>query len=108
MVDVLGHLGMALLWLAPVWYFVEHRQTAVLVVAGGFWFGMLPDVDLLLSEWIEGIHHHGIFHTVLVVTILAVIIGPMVGVTFRRVGERTGWFSARARERATVIGFLAV
>ena len=99
---------MALLWLAPVWYFVDHRQTAALVVTSGFWFGMLPDVDLLLSNWVKGIHHHGVLHTVLVVTILAVIIGPMVGVAFRRIGERTGWFSVQARERATAIGFLAV
>lgn len=108
MVDVLGHLGMALLWLAPVWYFVEHRQTAALVVAGGFWFGMLPDIDLFLSDWIHGIHHHGVVHTVLVVTILAVVLGPLVGLAFKRIGERTGWFSARARERATAIGFLTV
>jgi hypothetical protein len=108
MVDVLGHLGMALLWLAPVWYFVDQRKTAALVVAGGFWFGMLPDIDLRLSEWVEGIHHHGVIHTILVVTILAVIIGPIVGVAFRRIGERTGWFSAQAQERATAIGFLAV
>lgn len=108
MVALIGHLGMALLWLSPVWYFIEHRQTAALVVAVGFWFGLLPDVDLVLSDWVEGIHHHGIFHTVLVVTILAMIIGPMVGVAFSRIGERTGWFSAQARERATAIGFLTV
>jgi hypothetical protein len=108
MVDVLGHLGMGLLWLAPVWYFVEHRRTAALIVAGGFWFGMLPDVDLYLSGWIEGFHHHGIVHTILVVTILAAVIGPLVGVAFRRIGERTDWFCPRAQERALVIGFLAV
>ena len=108
MVDVLGHLGMALLWLAPVWYFVDHRKTAALVVAGGFWFGMLPDVDLVLSNWFAGIHHHGVVHTVLAVSVLAVALGPPVGWTLARVGERTGWFAAAATERATAIGVIVV
>lgn len=108
MVDVLGHLGMALVWLAPAWYFIDHRKTAALFVTGGFWFGMLPDVDLVLSNWFAGIHHHGIFHTVLVVTILAVILGPLVGVAFRRIGENSEWFSARVQANAYRIGFLAV
>ena len=108
MVDVLGHFGMALLWLAPVWYFVVHRQTAALVVAGGVWFGMLPDIDLPLSVWFAGIHHHGVVHTVLAVTVLAVVIGPLIGLVFTRIGERTDWFCAAARERATAIGVIAV
>jgi hypothetical protein len=108
MVDVLGHLGMALLWLAPVWYFVDHRQTAALIVATGFWFGMLPDVDLPLSNWGLGLHHHGVVHTVLAVTIFAAVLGPLVGLVFRRIDDRTGWFSARAREKALQIGFLTV
>ena len=110
MVDVLGHLGMALLWLAPVWYFVGHRRTAALVVAGGFWFGMLPDIDLPLSAWVAGIHHHGVVHTVLAVTILAAVLGPLVGLVFTRIGARTEptWFVTSARERATAIGVITV
>ena len=110
MVDVLGHLGMALLWLAPVWYFVDHRRTAALIVGGGFWFGMLPDIDLPLSAWVDGIHHHGVVHTVLAVTVLAAVLGPLVGLAFTRIGERTDstWFAARAQERATVIGVITV
>ena len=108
MVDVLGHLGMALLWLAPVWYFVDHRKTAALVVAGGFWFGMLPDVDLVLSEWFAGIHHHGVVHTVLAVTAFAVVFGPLLGWAYTLLGRGAGWFDARAREHATAIGVIVV
>ncbi len=110
MVDVLGHLGMALLWLAPVWYFVDHRRTAALIVAGGFWFGMLPDVDLLLSAWVPGIHHHGVLHTVLAATVFAVVLGPLVGLVFTRIGERTDatWFATQAQERAMGIGVITV
>lgn len=107
MVDILGHLGMALLWLAPVWYFVEDRRTAALVVGVGVWFGVVPDVDVPLSALV-GIHHHGVFHTVLAVTVVAVVAGPLLGLAFARLGERTGWFSEPARERATAIGFLTV
>lgn len=108
MVDVLGHLGMALIWLVPAWYFIDRRRTAAMFVAVAFWFGMLPDVDLYLSKWFDGIHHHGVFHTVLVVTLLAVIIGPLVGMVFRRIGSNSEWFSPRAEEHAIGMGFLAV
>jgi hypothetical protein len=107
MVDVLGHLGMALLWLAPVWYLVDDRRTAALVVAVGFWFGVLPDIDVPLSE-LAGIHHHGVFHTVLAVTVFTMVLGPLVGVASARLGERTGWFSEPVQERAITIGFLTV
>lgn len=68
MVDTLGHLGMALLWLAPTWYFVDHGPTAALTVAGEVWLGLVPDVDRSLSRWFEGIHHHGGVHAALAVT----------------------------------------
>jgi hypothetical protein len=42
------------------------------------------------------------------VTILAAALGPLVGLIFRRIGDRTGWFSARARAKALQIGFLTV
>jgi len=108
MVDVLGHLGMALLWLAPVWYFVDHRKTAVLAVLGGFWFGMLPDVDLVLANRLSGVHHHGVVHTVLAVTAFAAVLGPLVGVAFARIGRATGWFDERARAHATAVGVIVV
>lgn len=108
MVDVFGHLGMALLWLAPAWYFIDHRRTAAVFVAGGFWFGMFPDVDLYLSNWFAGIHHHGVFHTVLFVTILAAVIGPILGWVLKSAGDNSEWFSERAEANAYVIGFIAV
>ena len=108
MVDVLGHLGMALLWLAPAWYFLDRRKTAAAVVGTGFWFGMLPDVDLVLSNYLSGIHHHGVFHTVLVVTILAAILGPLLGRTLEAVGDDASWFSAEAEADALKLGFVVV
>ena len=108
MVDVLGHLGMALIWLAPAWYFIDNRKTAAVVVAAGFWFGMLPDVDLVLSNWFAGIHHHGVFHTIVVVTVLAAIIGPVLGWILKTAGSDDDWFSAEAEANALKLGFIAV
>ena len=108
MVDVLGHLGMALLWLAPAWYVLDRRETAVAVVGTGFWFGMVPDVDLVLSNYVPTIHHHGVFHTILVVTVLAAILGPLLGRGLKAVGGDADWFSAEAEADAIKIGFVAV
>jgi len=76
MVDVVGHFGMALLWLAPVWYFVDHRQTAALIVATGFLVRHAAGRRPPLSNWGLGLHHHGVVHTVLAVTIFAAVLGP--------------------------------
>lgn len=108
MVDVLGHLGMALVWLAPSWYLFDRQKTAFTFVAIFFWFGMLPDVDLVASSLIPGIHHHGIFHTVLVVTILAVVVGPLVGWIFEQVIEKTGRPDRSVARHAVVIGIAGV
>ncbi|WP_435178170.1 metal-dependent hydrolase [Halorussus sp. AFM4] len=108
MVDVMGHLGMALIWLAPAWYFIDRRKTAAAFVAAGFWFGMLPDVDLYLSNWFAGIHHHGVFHTIVAVTVMAAILGPLLGWVLKTAGSDDDWFSPRAEENAYLMGFIAV
>jgi len=107
MVDVLGHLGMALIWLAPAWYFIDRRDTAAVYVATSFWFGMLPDVDLYLSN-LQGIHHHGIYHTVLAVTVMAMVFGPLLGWAFTKIDGRTDWFSDRGARNAYELGVIAV
>jgi hypothetical protein len=37
MVNPLGHLGMALLWLSPSWVIVDRERTAATFVAVGVW-----------------------------------------------------------------------
>lgn len=109
MVDVVGHLGMALIWLAPAWFLLTRTKTAITFVGTGFWFGVLPDVDLVLSNWFpEAIHHHGVLHTVLVVTILAVVIGPILGWILKAALGGSDWFSPEAESNAFAFGFLAV
>ncbi|WP_135853596.1 metal-dependent hydrolase [Halorussus salinus] len=108
MVDVVGHLGMALVWLAPAWFVIDQRKTAATFVAAGFWFGMLPDVDLVLSNWFPTIKHHGIFHTVLAVTLLAAVIGPLVGWVLKKGLDDSEWFSEAAERSAYSLGFVMV
>lgn len=71
MVDVLGHLGMALVWAIPAWFLWESRVSAmfiglVLVTA------MLPDLDLVLRNFLP-IVHHGITHTVVFVGVVSLV-----------------------------------
>ena len=108
MVDVLGHLGMALIWLAPSWYFFDRPKTAVTFVAASFWFGMLPDVDLVLSNYFQTIKHHGVFHTAVVVTLLAMILGPLLGWVLEKLAGGSEWFSAQATNNAVAIGIIGV
>lgn len=84
MVDVLGHLGMALLWLAPAWTYFESPNVAAAFVVTAAPFGLLPDVDLYLSNLFPTVHHHGVVHTILVVTLLSVTIGPLLSALYDR------------------------
>ncbi|MFC6939522.1 metal-dependent hydrolase [Salinirubellus sp. GCM10025818] len=108
MVDVVGHLGMALLWLVPAWFILDRPKTAATFVLSGFLFGMLPDVDLFLRGVFPTIKHHGIFHTVLVVTILAAVIGPIVGWILEEALSGSDWLSPQAEGNIYGFGFLAV
>lgn len=108
MVDVVGHLGMALLWLAPAWVVFGQRNTAGTFVLSGVLFGMLPDVDLYLRRVFATVKHHGIFHTVFAVTALAAAIGPVVGTLVEAVARDRDWLSAGADGSSYRFGAFAV
>ncbi|WP_123623578.1 metal-dependent hydrolase [Halorubrum sp. CSM-61] len=108
MVDVSGHLGMALLWLAPAWLVLDHRGTAAAFVLSGVPFGMLPDIDLVLEGVVPTVKHHGTIHTVLAVTLMAAVIAPVVGKIFEKIGDETAWLSPQAVDNSVRLGFLAV
>ena len=108
MVDVLGHLGMALIWLAPAWFVIDWEKTAATFVGVGVWFGLLPDIDLYLRRVFPTVKHHGVVHTVLVVTLVAVVVGPIVGWILRRTVGDSAWFSPGATENAASFGFVMV
>lgn len=76
MVDVMGHFAMALLFALPAWALWEGRVSLAFV---GFAVStaMLPDVDLVLQTVLP-IEHHGVTHTVLFVTLVALLVGALV------------------------------
>ncbi|QCJ47979.1 MULTISPECIES: metal-dependent hydrolase [Haloprofundus] len=80
MVDVSGHIGIALLALSPAWFLVD-RESAVAFIALGTPFGMLPDIDLYLSKAVATVQHHGVTHTLLFVGIVSAVLGPLLGRT---------------------------
>jgi MFS family permease len=108
MVDISGHLGMALLWLAPAWLVFEHAKTAATFVLTGLPFGMGPDLDLVFSRLFRTIRHHGIFHTVLAVTVFATIVGPVVGILLNKVLGGSDWFPVEDTRDSYRFGFFAV
>lgn len=79
MVDIIGHIGMGLIWLVIVGWLVYDGRAALGFVALGAPFSLMPDIDLWLSRAFAGIKHHGVVHTVLFVTIAAVAIGAILG-----------------------------
>jgi membrane-bound metal-dependent hydrolase YbcI (DUF457 family) len=108
MVDVVGHLGMALLWLAPAWLAFDRSKTAATFVLTGLPFGMGPDLDLVFSRLFRTIQHHGIFHTILAVTVFAAIVGPVVGTLLKGVAGGRDWGSFETTREGYRFGFLAV
>jgi len=108
MVDVIGHLGMALIWLAPVWFFIESTKAAVTFVGVGFWFGALPDIDLYLRRVLGTVKHHGVIHTLLAVTLIALVVSPLVGWILKRTIGGSDWLPPEAEDRAVSFGAVTV
>ncbi|WP_135826355.1 metal-dependent hydrolase [Halorussus ruber] len=108
MVDVIGHFGMALIWLAPVWFFIDRPKTGLTFVGAGFWFGMVPDMDLVLKGVFPTVKHHGITHTILFVTVFAAVVGPIVGWILEKTLGDSDWFSDAASRASLKVGFIAV
>lgn len=110
MVDVAGHLGMALVWLAGAWIVVDDARTAAAFVAVGLPFGMLPDVDLYLRYVLPTAKHHGVFHTVVAVAAMTVVLAPVVGVALRTLDARVDRLSLPSvvRENGTRFASTAI
>lgn len=106
MVKLMGHLGMALLWSLPAWFVWDRRLTLVFV---GFVLttAMLPDVDLVLADFLPVVHH-GVTHTVLFVTVVALAAGAIAEYLLRPWLE-AAWLRSRGRRATdgTLFAFVA-
>ena len=69
---------MALIWLSIGWVLYDRRAALGFVLLG-VPFGLLPDSDLWLAKVFPTVTHHGITHTVLFVSVAAVVVGAILG-----------------------------
>lgn len=90
MVDVSGHLGMALLMTTPIWV-GYGRRTALTFVGLALPFGLLPDVDLYLRYVLPTVHHHGVTHTIAFVVAVSLVVGVLGASTVLPYLRRWGW-----------------
>jgi len=109
MVDISGHIGFGLLFSLPAWYLWNDRASVAflaLAVVGA----LLPDVDLWLAALFPAaVHHHGVTHTVLFVTVASLIGGAVLtGLLGGRIDEWIGSerFDARRLFGVTTAGLL--
>lgn len=103
MVDVAGHLGMALLFAAPAWL-VWGRRGAVGFTGFTLAASMLPDSDLYLSAVLP-IAHHGLTHTVLFVGAFSVAGGAVAARLLTERFNHSRWVRSSAITAETVFVF---
>ncbi|WP_254530555.1 metal-dependent hydrolase [Natrinema gelatinilyticum] len=95
MVDVTGHLAMAMLFAAPAWI-LWGRRGALGFTGFALATAMLPDSDLVLRHVLP-VTHHGVTHTVVFVTLVSLITG------FATSKWLTEWFNGHRWIRSTQI-----
>lgn len=86
MVDILGHLGMALLWSTPAWL-LWGRRGSVAFAGVVLLTALLPDVDLYL----RGVPHHGPTHSIAFVGAVALVAGALITVIAVAAIRRVWW-----------------
>lgn len=109
MVDIMGHIAFGLLFALPAWFFWDDRASVgfiALSVVGS----LFPDIDLWLSRWFPAmIHHHGVTHTVLFVTVASLVVGAVLaGLLSRQIDDwiRSEQFDTFSLFVFSTIGFL--
>lgn len=102
MVDLVGHLAIALLWVLPVWFLWEARLS-VAFVALALVAAPVPDVDVFLP-----IARNGATHSISFVVVVALTAGAAIAVVAERALTRW-WFEDEGRvpARSTLYVFAA-
>ncbi|WP_423744967.1 metal-dependent hydrolase (plasmid) [Haladaptatus sp. SPP-AMP-3] len=104
MVDVSGHLAMALLFAAPAWLLWGRRGS---LTFAGFTLvtAMLPDTDLVLRRVFPTVHHHGVTHTILFITVASVVTGALAARLLTDHFEANRWVRSDTIREETVFVF---
>ncbi len=103
MVDVSGHLAMALLFAAPAWL-VWGRRDALGFTGFALTTAMLPDVDLVLRRFLPVIHH-GITHTLLFIAAVSVLSGLLAARWLTQLFNAHRWIRSTEISDETVFVF---
>ncbi|WP_247729274.1 metal-dependent hydrolase [Halovivax limisalsi] len=110
MVDIMGHVAFGLLFALPAW-FVWDDRASVAFVGLAVVASLVPDIDLWLRRVFPGaIHHHGVTHTVLFVTVASLVVGAVLtGLLGEQVDDWIGGeqFDASSLFVFSTLGFLA-
>ena len=109
MVDITGHLAFGLLFAVPAWFRWTDRASVAFVALVAV-TALLPDIDLWLVKLFPAeVHHHGVTHTVVFVTLASLVGAAIVTGLFRRridewIGDRR--FDASRVFRVSFVAFL--
>jgi membrane-bound metal-dependent hydrolase YbcI (DUF457 family) len=105
MVDITGHIAFGLLFAVVAWFIWDDRAS-VAFVALAVVASLLPDIDLWLSKLFPAeVHHHGVTHTVLFVTIASLVGGAILaGLFSRRIDD---WIESERFDRSSLFVFLS-
>lgn len=103
MVDVSGHLAMALLFAAPAWI-IWKRRGALAFAGFSLVTAMLPDSDLVLKTVLP-IQHHGITHTILFVAVMSVLGGVIAARVLTERFNANRWIHSETITEETVFVF---
>jgi inner membrane protein len=106
MVDISGHIAFGLLFALPAWYVWNDRVSVAFIAHAGV-TALLPDADLWLTKWFpDQVHHHGVTHTVLFVTVASLIGAAIVAAVFTDRFDRWTGTEAFDGPRVFVFSFL--
>jgi formate/nitrite transporter FocA (FNT family) len=105
MVDITGHIAFGLLFAVVAWFIWDDRAS-VAFVALAVVASLVPDIDLWLSKLFPAeVHHHGVTHTVLFVTIASLVGGAILaGLFSRRIDD---WIESERFGRSSLFVFLS-
>jgi inner membrane protein len=103
MVDVSGHLAMALLFAAPAWM-LWGRRGALAFAGFSLVTAMLPDTDLVLRTVLP-VQHHGITHTILFVAVMGVLGGAIAARVLTERFNANRWIRSETITEETVFVF---
>ena len=105
MVDIMGHIAFGLFFAVVAWFIWDDRAS-VAFIGLAVVASLLPDIDLWLSKLFPAeVHHHGVTHTVLFVTIASLVGGAILAGLFSR--RIDAWIESERFDRSSLFVFLS-